>query len=101
DTRLRKLESGEFHAIILAAAGVGRLGLSASVRQELPAEEMCPAAGQGALAVEARSDDGSTLAALRFLDHAPSRKAVACERALLSQLGGGCQVPIGALAEPY
>lgn len=101
DTRLRKLESGEFQAIILAAAGVRRLGLSASVRQELAPEEMCPAAGQGALAVEARSDDEAALAALRFLDHAPSRKAVACERALLSELGGGCQVPIGALAEPH
>ncbi|HET9743063.1 MAG TPA: hydroxymethylbilane synthase [Terriglobales bacterium] len=101
DTRLRKLESGAFDAIILASAGVARLRLSAPVQQPLSADEMCPAAGQGALAVEVRSADDATLAALRFLDHAPSRVAVGCERALLNTLGGGCQVPIGALAEPH
>jgi hydroxymethylbilane synthase len=98
DTRLRKLELGEFDAIILAAAGVSRLGLTDLVRMRLDPEQMCPAAGQGALAIEARSNDSATIAALEFLDHAPTRSAVECERAVLNALGGGCQVPIGAYA---
>ncbi len=98
DTRLRKLQSGEFDAIILAAAGVSRLGLTDLVRMRLDPEQMCPAAGQGALAVEARSNDAATITALKFLDHAPTRAAVECERAALNALGGGCQVPIGAYA---
>ena len=99
DTRLRKLHSGEFDAIILAAAGVTRLGLTSAVREYIPPEQMCPAAGQGALAVETRADDTLTAAALKFLDHPQSRAAVECERAALNALGGGCQVPIGAHAE--
>lgn len=98
DTRLRKLESGEFDAIILAAAGVSRLGLSELVRMHIDPAQMCPAAGQGALAIEARTDDLATIFALRFLDHAPTRAEVECERAALGALGGGCQVPIGAYA---
>ena len=98
DTRLRKLQSGEFDAIILAAAGVSRLGLTDLVRMRFDPEQMCPAAGQGALAIEARSTDSATIAALKFLDHAPTRVAVECERAALNALGGGCQVPIGAHA---
>jgi hydroxymethylbilane synthase len=62
----------------------------------LDPEQMCPAAGQGALAIEARSNDSPTIVALEFLDHAPTRAAVECERAALNALGGGCQVPIGA-----
>lgn len=100
DTRLRKLQSGEFHAIILAAAGVTRLGRTGAVRRYFEPAEMCPAAGQGALAIETRANDAATIAALKFLDHPPTRAAVACERATLNQLGGGCQVPIGAYAEP-
>ncbi|HXE90624.1 MAG TPA: hydroxymethylbilane synthase [Terriglobales bacterium] len=100
DTRLRKLEAGEFDAILLAAAGVKRLGRTQVVREVLPIATMCPAAGQGALAVEARAADRETLALLEFLDHPASRHAVLCERALLRTLGGGCQVPIGACAEP-
>lgn len=99
DTRMRKLESGEFDAIILAAAGVARLGLSSHLRQAIEPEQMCPAAGQGALGIETRADDLPTMMALAFLDHASSRAAVECERAALNALGGGCQVPIGALAE--
>ena len=99
DTRMRKLESGEFDAIILAAAGIARLGLSSHVQQPINPEQMCPAAGQGALGIETRADDLPTIMALAFLDHAPSRAAVECERAALNSLGGGCQVPIGALAE--
>jgi hydroxymethylbilane synthase len=98
DTRLRKLEAGEFDGILLAAAGLKRLGRVESVREVLPIETMCPAAGQGALAIEARAADSQTLALLAFLDHAASRRAVMCERALLQTLGGGCQVPIGACA---
>ena len=99
DTRLRKLHSGEFDAIILAAAGVTRLGLTEAVRESISPEQMCPAAGQGALAIETRADDTRTTAALKFLDHRPTRDAVECERAALNALGGGCQVPIGAHAE--
>ncbi|HEU5234997.1 MAG TPA: hydroxymethylbilane synthase [Terriglobales bacterium] len=98
DTRLRKLQSGEFDAIILASAGVSRLGLTDLVRMCFDPEQMCPAAGQGALGIEARSSDSATIAALKFLDHAPTRAAVECERAALNALGGGCQVPIGAYA---
>ncbi|HLJ25474.1 MAG TPA: hydroxymethylbilane synthase [Candidatus Angelobacter sp.] len=99
DTRLRKLESGEYDAIILASAGVHRLGLDQHVRYRIPPEEMCPAAGQGALGIEVRRQDGQMRAALAFLDDADARATTACERALLLGLGGGCQVPIGAWAE--
>ena len=99
DTRLRKLEGGEFDAIILAAAGLRRLGRTELVREAIPAETMCPAAGQGALGIEIREGDASTRRHLLFLDDAAARTATTCERALLSQLGGGCQVPIGAFAE--
>jgi hydroxymethylbilane synthase len=99
DTRLRKLEAGEYDAIILAAAGLRRLGRTELVRETIPAETMCPAAGQGALGIEIREGDASTRHHLLFLDDAAARTATACERALLSQLGGGCQVPIGAFAE--
>ena len=99
DTRLRKLESGEFDAIILAAAGLNRLGRTERVRETLPVEVMCPAVGQGALGIEARADDAATLKELEFLDDGAARRATAAERALLRTLGGGCQVPIGAYAE--
>ncbi|HET9181462.1 MAG TPA: hydroxymethylbilane synthase [Candidatus Angelobacter sp.] len=99
DTRLRKLESGEYDAIILAAAGVKRLGLDKHVRSRIEPEIMCPAVGQGALAIEARSGDNEVLKHLNFLNHAETRSAIACERAVLGSLGGGCQVPIGAFAE--
>src|SRR5215469_16620184 len=99
DTRLRKLESGEYDAIILAAAGVHRLGLDKHVRSRISAEVMCPAVGQGALAIETRRDDQQTHNLLSVLNHADTRQAIECERALLGSLGGGCQVPIGAYAE--
>ena len=99
DTRLRKLNSGEYDAIILAAAGVTRLGLTAMVKQIIPAEVMCPAAGQGALGIEIRLGDEVTRRQLAFLDDAASRATTTAERALLNKLGGGCQVPIGAFAE--
>jgi hydroxymethylbilane synthase len=99
DTRLRKLESGEYDAIILAAAGVHRLGLDKHVRSRISCDVMCSAVGQGALAIECRADDKETLKHLAFLNDADTRAAVECERAVLGSLGGGCQVPIGAFAE--
>ncbi len=99
DTRLRKLEAGEYDAIILAAAGLNRLGKTQLVRQVIPAEIMCPAAGQGALGIEIRAGDAVTRQHLLFLDDAAARTATTCERALLNKLGGGCQVPIGAFAQ--
>ena len=99
DTRLRKLEAGEYDAIILAAAGLNRLGKTQLVRQVIPAEIMCPAAGQGALGIEIRAGNSVTRQHLAFLDDPASRIATTCERALLNKLGGGCQVPIGAFAE--
>ncbi len=101
DTRLRKLEAGEYDAIILAAAGLNRLGKTESVRQVISAGVMCPAAGQGALGIEIRAEDTITRQHLLFLDNAAARASTTCERALLNTLGGGCQVPIGALAEVY
>jgi hydroxymethylbilane synthase len=99
DTRLRKLESGEYDAIILAAAGVTRLGLTTRVKQVIPAETMCPAAGQGALGIEIRLGDDTVRRHLTFLDDSAARTTTTAERALLNKLGGGCQVPIGAFAE--
>jgi hydroxymethylbilane synthase len=99
DTRLRKLEAGEYDAIILAAAGLTRMGKTELIRQVFPVEMMCPAAGQGALAVEIRAGDSGTRQHTAFLDDPAARATTTCERALLSKLGGGCQVPIGALAE--
>lgn len=99
DTRLRKLEAGDYDAIILAAAGLNRLGKTALVKQVIPAEIMCPAAGQGALGIEVRAGDSATRQLLAFLDDPSARATTTCERALLNKLGGGCQVPIGASAE--
>ena len=101
DTRLRKLENGEFDAIILAAAGLKRLGREESVRERLSVEMMCPAAGQGALAIEVRAGDTGTIEAISFMDDTAARATTSCERALLNGLGGGCQVPIGAHAEVH
>lgn len=99
DTRLRKMEEGQYDAIILASAGLNRLGLTRWIREIIPADVMCPAAGQGALGIEIRRGDSETLQHLAFLNHQPTRIAVEAERALLNELGGGCQVPIGAYAE--
>ena len=98
DTRLKKLESGEYDAIILAQSGLNRLQRTKLVRERIDPKMMCPAAGQGALAIEIRSGDEATRAHIGFLDHAATRTAVACERAVLNALGGGCQVPIGVHA---
>jgi hydroxymethylbilane synthase len=107
DTRLRKLADGQYDALLLAAAGLDRLGLvgeggrvlsdgAAFVAHPLPAELMLPAVAQGALAVECRADDAATLALVAPLDHAATRAAVTAERACLRRLEGGCQAPIAA-----
>jgi hydroxymethylbilane synthase len=75
------------------------LGLQEHMRASIPTDLMCPAVGQGALAVETRKEDEATRRILTFMDDAGTREAVSCERALLGELGGGCQVPIGAFAE--
>ena len=99
DTRLRKLEQGDYDAIILASAGLKRLGKTELVKHIIPAEIMCPAAGQGALGIEIREGDAKTRELLAFLNDTNANAATTCERALLNSLGGGCQVPIGAFAE--
>lgn len=98
DTRLRKLDEGALDAIVLAAAGLKRMGWDARITQLFEPDVMCPAVGQGALAIEARAADSAAAAALVKLDDAVARAETAAERALLAALGGGCQVPIGALA---
>jgi len=95
DTRLRKLAEGQVDAILLAAAGLERLGKTEWLRERLDPAQFCPAAGQGALGIETRDDDEETIEAIAFLDHPETRFAVTAERAALAALGGGCQVPIG------
>ena len=98
DTRLRKLDEGQYESIVLAAAGLKRLGWADRIRELIDADIMCPAVGQGALAIETRDDDGPARELARKLDHADTRAAVTAERSLLATLEGGCQVPIGAHA---
>jgi hydroxymethylbilane synthase len=100
DTRLRKLAEGQVEAIILAAAGLERLGRIEHLRERFPALILCPAPGQGALAIETRAGDAQTIAALAFLDDEVTRFAITAERSALSTLGGGCQVPIGIYCQP-
>jgi hydroxymethylbilane synthase len=95
DTRLRKLAEGQVDAILLAAAGLDRLERTEWIRQRLEPDQFCPAAGQGALGIETRLGDTVTIAALSFLNDPDTHYAVTAERACLSDLGGGCQVPIG------
>jgi len=98
DTRLSKLDRGDYDAIVLAKAGLDRLGLSQRITEILPAEISLPAAGQGALTIEARADDAELIDRVRKLDHAETRACVETERELLAALGGGCQIPVGAWA---
>lgn len=98
DTRLRKLDEGQYDAIVLASAGLRRLGWENRITELLDPDVMCPAVGQGALAVETRSDGGAAEEIAKRLEHRESRIAVTAERAVLRALGGGCQVPIGAYA---
>jgi hydroxymethylbilane synthase len=98
DTRLRKVESGEYDAILLAKAGLDRLGVSQRIAEILSPEVCMPAVGQGAIAVECRLKDAETADILAPLDDAETRTAIIAERALLAALQGGCQVPLGAWA---
>jgi hydroxymethylbilane synthase len=100
DTRLRKLRNGEVDALILAGAGLLRLGVVPEHAAPMSLSEMVPAPGQGCLAVQARASDGATIEVLSALDHAPSRTALETERGLMARLGGGCALPLGAFAEP-
>lgn len=110
DTRLRKLGEGECNALVLAAAGLDRLGRTEWLHQRFTLDEMCPAAGQGALALETRAPDYSVFAdpahdnliraAVAALDHAETRFSVEAERTVLDALGGGCQLPLGVHCAP-
>ena len=97
DTRLRKLEAGEFDALVLAAAGLDRLGRGEAIRERLPIDVMLPAPGQGVILLQTRSDDADTRAALAAVDHAPTMAALRAERAVLAALGAGCSLPVAAL----
>lgn len=98
DTRLRKLETEGFDAIVLAAAGLARVGWEDRIAQRLPVEVMVPAVAQGALGVECRKDDAAVLELLSHLNDPESETVVRAERAFLARLNGGCQIPIGAYA---
>lgn len=98
DTRLRKLQTHGFHAVVLAAAGIKRMGLSHLITQYLEPELMLPAVGQGALGIETRTEDAPTNELVAALAHPPTMVAVRAERAFLRRLQGGCQVPIGGHA---
>jgi hydroxymethylbilane synthase len=97
DSRIRKVEKGEFDAVIIAEAGLERLGLTAKMSERLPLDCFPPAAGQGALAVVARKGEDDIVEFLREIDHEPSRAEVTAERTLIQTLGGGCRVPISAV----
>jgi hydroxymethylbilane synthase len=98
DSRIRKAMAGEYDAVVLAAAGLTRLGLEASISEWLPLEIMLPAPGQGALAVQCRAEDTAVLNLLSPLDNEAARACVTAERAFLEQLGGGCSLPVAAYA---
>ena len=98
-TRLKKFDASTWDAIVLAAAGLTRLGLEERISAVLPIEDMIPAVGQGALAIETRADDREVIEVAERLNHVASQRAIACERAFLRRLEGGCRVPIGAYAD--
>jgi hydroxymethylbilane synthase len=98
DTRVRKLDAGEYDAIVLAGAGLRRLGLESRVTEWLPSEVMLPAPGQGALAIEARADDSEVLRLVAPLGHTPTATALAAERGFLARLGAGCAAAVAAHA---
>jgi len=96
DTRLRKLDESACDGVVLAAAGLKRLGFEGRISQYFAVEELCPAVGQGALAIEIRRDDSRVAGAIKSLDHTATRSAVGAERAALRALGGGCDLPFAA-----
>jgi hydroxymethylbilane synthase len=101
DTRVRKVEEGNFDAAILALAGLQRLGLESKAAQVFSPFEITPSVGQGCLVVEVREDDREALEVVTGIDHAVSRRAADAERAFLARLGAGCRLPVGAHTAPY
>ena len=99
DTRLRKVQDGEYDAAVMAAAGIRRLGLLDQITQYFSTQELIPPPGQGALAAQIRADDDWTRRVLKDVNHQFTQIAVVAERAFLSHLGGGCKVPVGAYSE--
>jgi len=100
DTRLRKLDAGDYDVLVLAAAGMRRLGFTDRISFTLPFDACVPAPGQGAITIELRADDARTREAVVAIDHPLTARAVEAERALVAALGGGCQTPVGAVAVP-
>lgn len=98
DTRLQKLDDGQYHALILASAGLRRLGQGSRISAPIPTDQMLPAVGQGALGLETRIEDTETIGVLNELNHEPTALACTAERSLLRALGGGCQLPIAGYA---
>jgi hydroxymethylbilane synthase len=96
DTRMKKVRAGEFDAVVLAEAGVTRLGLANEITERLPIESLMPAVGQGALAIETRQNDEAARNSISVLDHPPTHSAILAERAMLSALRGGCLAPVAA-----
>jgi hydroxymethylbilane synthase len=100
DTRLRKLDSGDYDLLVLAAAGLRRLGFGARISVTVSVEECVPAPGQGIIAIEIRAGDAATREAVVRVNNDDASRALAAERALVTALGGGCQMPIGGIAQP-
>ncbi|MEO5741571.1 MAG: hydroxymethylbilane synthase, partial [Vicinamibacterales bacterium] len=100
DTRLRKLDSGDYDLLVLAAAGLRRLGFGARISLSISVEECVPAPGQGVIAIEIRADDAATRDAVARVNNSDASYASEAERALVTALGGGCQMPIGGIAQP-
>jgi hydroxymethylbilane synthase len=99
DTRVRKLDAGDVDALVLACAGLRRLGLADRISQPLPVDGCVPAPGQGVIAIEVREDDAHARVVVAALNDAPSRSALAAEQAVVAALGGGCHLPLGAFAQ--
>ncbi len=99
DTRVKKLKQGRYDAVVLAEAGLQRLSIQDNITERLPLEEFTPAPGQGALAVVTRKDNEKVNEVLRLVNHRPSMAAVLAERAFVRKIGGGCKVPLGAIAQ--
>lgn len=99
NSRLAKLDGGEYDALILACAGLKRLGFGGRIKEVISRENLLPAVGQGALAIEARAEDKEILELIGFLDHEDTRAAASLERAFLARVEGGCQVPVGVYAQ--
>jgi hydroxymethylbilane synthase len=101
ETRIRKVDKGEFDAVVLAEAGLARLGITGRISELLPIEDFMPAPGQGALAVVSRSDNLEVIEMLRSIEHPQTRAEIEAERELVQILEGGCKVPVGALARVH